>query len=184
MAGHVTMDLCLSNGNIGRNVLSKGNVVSTTHTRTYVLMLYLIFRGIKTPLRSLFINITILLHLFLYLLFHLPLFFFLRLLLHLHTYLFLSSFTISSIFFSSYNFSISSTLTSTSTFFTYITHHTSNILQMHVPSLYTALRKTTWGGLVPLLQDDMVTTPHPILFFSSLYVNLDFELIFFKYRPL
>ena len=30
------------------------------------------------------------------------------------------------------------------------------MLQMHIPSIYTALRKTTWGGLFPVLQDDMV----------------------------
>lgn len=89
MTGHVTMDLCLSNGNIGRNVLSKGNVVRTTYTYIRALILSLIFGGIKIALRSLFITIIILLHLILYLLFHLPLFLFLHLLLHLHTYLLL-----------------------------------------------------------------------------------------------
>ena len=30
---------------------------------------------------------------------------------------------------------------------------------MHVPSLYTALRKTTWGGLFPVLQGDQFRSP-------------------------
>ena len=30
---------------------------------------------------------------------------------------------------------------------------------VHVPSLYTALRKTTWGGLFPVLQGDRVRSP-------------------------
>jgi hypothetical protein len=174
MTGHVTMDLCLSNGSIGRNVLSKGNVVRTTYTYIRALILSLIFRGIKIDLHSLFITITILLCLFLYL----PLFFFLRLLLHLHTYLLLLLLLLHNLLHSFPSYSFFHLLHPHFDLNSLITHHTSNILQMHVPSLYTALRKTTWGGLVPLLQDDMVTAPRPLLYFSSYSIVAYFILTF------
>ena len=44
------------------------------------------------------------------------------------------------------------------------------MFQMHIPSIYTALRKTTWGGLFPVLQDDMVRAY--IHTFARAYVHI------------
>ena len=51
------------------------------------------------------------------------------------------------------------------------------MLQMHIPSIYTALRKTTWGGLFPVLQDDMVRAYIHTFARADVHIFVDADII-------
>ena len=51
------------------------------------------------------------------------------------------------------------------------------MFQMHIPSIYTALRKTTWGGLFPVLQDDMVRAYIHTFARADVHVFVDADII-------